>query len=333
MVARAHTFYAENLIPALREEGIPTSQIWELQGWRTNEAGYYWTNVFTGRHNGYDGISNGHLNHHTASSAYTPYVQNSSGQCKCNTWGGLRRGDRLYQAGGGIPTLAIASAGPANYSAGSGVKSYVEALARGEKRGKQTASDDSPKWYGNRYVWNTEWILNGTGAEMDPDMWDLLVAYNTALARLHDQPEGWNGFHAGLTKRKVDFWDGTFDNAQATTEAIWDAVAPRLGLAPLPPGEIMGCPWTNTTDRDAPWYDGKRDEHGNARPPCTNHYDLDRELVWGVNTGMCNVPEQQYGPIKEADGVIWSSADGGRDIYTETMEYGRTVVLINRALG
>lgn len=230
-----HSFYANHLVDALREEGIPSAQIWELSGWKVNEQGYYWTNIFTNQHNGYNGVANGHLNHHTASSGYTPFVKNSKGQTKANGWVGMRRGDRLYQSGDGVPTIALTSAGPADYSAGSGVREYIKKLSRSEKAGKQTASDDDPKFYGNRYVWNTEIVCDGVGGQITQDSWDLLIVYNAALARLHDATQFWNGFHAGFTRRKIDFRDGRYASANATIEAMWPQIAAKLGTDPVEP--------------------------------------------------------------------------------------------------
>lgn len=230
-----HHFYAENLVPALLEEGIPAEQIWELDGWKDNEPGYYWTDPATGRAYGYDGYAAGHLYHHTASTGYTPYVKNSNGQTKANVWAGMRRGDRLYQTGGGVPTLAIASAGPADYSSGSGVRDYVLELSRSIRAGRQTSSDDSPKWYGNRHVLNTEVVCDGIGGRVDQPMWDLLIVYGAALARLHDAGEAWNGFHQGFTSRKIDYRDGRYANATQTIEALWDGIAVKLGSPPVDP--------------------------------------------------------------------------------------------------
>ena len=73
-MASEHTFYSNNLVDALLEEGIPREQIWELDGWKTNQQGYYWTDVQTDTHNLYDGVANGHFNHHTASSGSVSYT-------------------------------------------------------------------------------------------------------------------------------------------------------------------------------------------------------------------------------------------------------------------
>jgi hypothetical protein len=234
-VATEHSFYADHLVDALLEEGIPRAQIWELDGWKLNEQGYYWTNIHTNMHNGYDGVANGHLNHHTASKAYTPSVK-SNGKTKATGWLGIRDGDRLYMnRATGIPTICLASAGPADYSAGSGVRGYIKKLDASEAALKQLNRDDDPKFYGNRYVLNTEIICDGIGGSIDPDSWDLLIVYNAALARLHDAGVHWNGFHAGFTRRKIDYRDGRFDNAPQTILAMWTEIAHILGTDPVIP--------------------------------------------------------------------------------------------------
>jgi hypothetical protein len=230
-VASRHTFYADNLVDALLEEGIPAAQIWELDGWKLNQQGYYWTDIHNDQHHGYDGVANGHLNHHTASKAYTPYVV-SNGKTKATVWAGLRVGGRLYQDGGGVPTITIASAGPANYSAGSGVRDYIKQLDASVEVLRQTNSDDSPKFYGNRYVLNTEIVCDGVGGWISSDMWDLLALYNAALSRLHDAGHAFNGFHQGFTKRKIDYRDGRFANASNTIMAMWEEIAVILGDEP-----------------------------------------------------------------------------------------------------
>jgi hypothetical protein len=234
-VPSRHTFYADNLVDALLEEGIPASQIWELDGWKLNEQGYYWTDVHNDQHHGYDGVANGHLNHHTATKAYSPYVKNSSGQTKATAWVGKRDGNRLFQNRSGVPTVALASAGPADYSAGSGVSEYGKKLDASEEALRQLNADDNPKFWGNRYVLNTEIICDGVGGSIDSDTWDLLMAYNAALARLHDAEAPFNGFHQGFTKRKIDYRDGRFSNASDTILAMWTEIATILGDDPVVP--------------------------------------------------------------------------------------------------
>jgi len=228
-----HSFYANNLVDALLEEGIPAKQILELDGWKDNQRGYYWTDVDTGRHNGYDGVANGHLNHHTASSAYTPYVKNTSGQTKATMWLGVLDGNRLYQnRPTGVPTIVLASAGPANYSAGRGVKDYIKKLKNSKSALKQLKRDDYPRFYGNRYVLNTEVVCDGVGGKINDDSWDLLILYNAAISRLHDATEHFNGFHQGFTTRKIDFREGHYANASMTIEQMWLEIALVLGDEP-----------------------------------------------------------------------------------------------------
>lgn len=223
-----HTFYADNLVDALLEEGIPAAQIWELNGWKDNEQRYYWTDIHTNQHHGYDGVANGHLNHHTASRSYTPYVKNPSGQTKATAWLGIRDGGRLYQnRNTGIPTIALASAGPADYSAGLGVRDYIKKLDASTEALRQMKRDDY-RFYGNRYVLNTEIVCDGVGGSIDDDSWDLLMVYNAALSRLHDAGPAWNGFHQGFTGRKIDFRDGRFVNASLTIGQMWVEIAATL---------------------------------------------------------------------------------------------------------
>lgn len=294
-MATQHHFYADNLVDVLLEVGIPTSQILELDGWKTNQQGYYWTDE-DDRHDGYDGIANAHLNHHTASSAYTPYVKNEKGQTKCNVWGGLLRGSRLYQTGGGVPTLAIASAGPANYSAGSGVEALLQNFIVPRLRyiGKQTRSDDNPKWYGNRAYWNTEWVLDGTGGRLANDVWDLLIAYNEALSRLHDYPAWFNYGHGHHTRRKIDLRDGRFPNMADTIYAIQELVKGRLDM---------------NTDPNCPWSDKDYQSKSYAYPPCDSHYFPPSNYPVGIdsgqNQGTCHMPKKDGQPTQAA-GVDWN---------------------------
>ena len=190
----------------LQEAGLPYI---ELNGWKENEQRYYWVKP-NGMHVQYDGQPNGHIVHHTASSAYTPYVKNSRGQTKANVWLGLQGGDRLYHEqdsnGNRIPLLVLASAGPADYSSGSGVKAVLDnfVMMDAKMEGHQKASDDDPKWYGNRFYWNTEVIHPGYSQPLDSDVYDVLVAYCAVLS----DKMGWSVYrniaHAQHSRRKVD---------------------------------------------------------------------------------------------------------------------------------
>lgn len=294
---RQHTFYAEHLVPALLEEGIPAEQIWEMDGWKENQPGYYWTDPRDGRTFGYEGTAYGHLNHHTASSAYTPYVRNSNGQTKCNIWGGLLRGDRLYQAGGGIPTLAIASAGPANYSAGKGVRAlFTDWLIPGIVfEGRQYERDDSPSWYGNRSAWNTEWVLDGIGGRLDDDVWDLLIAYNAALCRLHDADDSWLAGHLQFTSRKIDLRDGRYPDGATTMAAVHDQTRARLANQPTPE-EVLGMPYEQFKNMVIALFAGRPDKfHGS---PAYYYTPAGPEHAFDgyANGGIYDVPESPDWP-------------------------------------
>lgn len=171
--------------------------------WKVNKQGYYWVDE-NGRHYAYQGEPVGHHNHHTASSGYTPFVRNASGKTKANAWAGLRRGTRLYQFDGGVPTIALASAGPANYSAGAGNKEFLAYCATDRRfHGPQRNADDAG-FYGNRHYWATEVIALGDGSPLADDMWDLLIEYNRALRDYLEWSTWRLGGHYDHTRRKID---------------------------------------------------------------------------------------------------------------------------------
>lgn len=168
----------------------------------TQQQGYYWLDP-DGRSHGFDGRPNAHLNHHTASSRYVPNVRARDGRTKANCYLGARRGNTLYQTGGGVPTIALAAAGPANYSAGLGNREFLlHAITDRRFRGPQRKADEN--WYGNRYYWSTEVVAKGDGSPLLPDVWDLLVGYNRALRDFLDWSTWRLGGHYDHTRRKID---------------------------------------------------------------------------------------------------------------------------------
>jgi peptidoglycan hydrolase-like protein with peptidoglycan-binding domain len=187
----------------LDEFGLPYIQ---LDGWKANEQGYYWVQP-NGTHTKYTGYPSAHLVHHTASSSYKPYVKNSSGQTKANVWVGLWDGTRLHvDHPTAEPMLVLASAGPADYSSGKGVKALLTDYMITDKRfkGPQPATDDYPRWYGNRYYWNTEVVHPGYGETLNSGVYDALIGYCNMLS----DKMGWsiwrNAGHYDHTRRKVD---------------------------------------------------------------------------------------------------------------------------------
>ena len=79
---------------------------------------YLWTNPDTNGKS-HSNHPRAYMVHHTAGSAATPPDHQNS---KANAWVGLERGGRLYQAGGGVQTIYLASAGPCRVSSGYGYK-------------------------------------------------------------------------------------------------------------------------------------------------------------------------------------------------------------------
>lgn len=194
-----------DLPSALRAHGLT---VIELEGWKENEQGYYWTNA-NGRHFGYQGQPNGWAWHHTATASYTPFVKNFKGQTKANIFAGLWRGDdnyRLHSEGAGEPALVMCSAGPANYSNGSGVKEVLNRYVAEDLRfhGPQRQSDDDPKWYGNRYYGGTEIVHRGDGSPLDQGVFRTVYI---AMAVMMDYFE-WSPWrhigHLDHSRRKID---------------------------------------------------------------------------------------------------------------------------------
>jgi hypothetical protein len=196
---------------ALRVAGL---NVIELDGWKTNQQNYYWCrpdpaqpwNLNADLHDGYIGDPNGWTWHHTASSGYTPYVKNSAGQTKANLWMGLWYNGRLYHKHtSGVPTVVIASAGPANYSQGKNYRGMLVDYINKDRRydGPQTAAD-TPNYYGNRYTGATEIVHPGYGEPLHPDVWYAAVVTGALLSNFYGWSAWRNHGHYDLTVRKPD---------------------------------------------------------------------------------------------------------------------------------
>lgn len=255
MTKSIHTVMSA-LVDEMLAIGIPASQIWELGAdfdrsgngntWRQNEQplvgngqssrGYWWTDPITRMHQKWDGRPVGHYLHHTASHGYTPNVKNSHGQTKANAYAGLLRGTRLYAEGGGTPTIALASAGPADYSAGKNNDELIKEFFVNQLRfiGRQTKADTTG-FYGNRHVWNTEVVLDGTGTAVDFSVRELLIAYCAAISNLLGKNAWIHGGHGQGSKRKIDLWDGRYrDMAETIFTIQTDTLLMMDGGAVLP---------------------------------------------------------------------------------------------------
>jgi len=88
-------------------------------------------------------------------------------------------------------------------------------------------------------------------------------------------------------------------------------------------GGFMGCPWTNTTERGAPWF--------TDYPPCSQHFDNDQEIKWGVNTGVCSVnPDSEASAAWGMDSGRIVARDNFRDDFNRPFTDGRYYGLEHR---
>ena len=164
----------------------------------------------------------GHMHHHTASVSYFPNTT------KANAYAGLSKhgSERLYQEdyGDSIPVYAIANAYPAPVSSGAGDVSVLDRVRKGiEVTGRQ--GPDTPGYYGNTHYWNTEWVLDGTGSDIDQKVWDMMLT----VCNVQNDLMNWTKYHhighGHHTRRKIDLWGGQFsdtnrDGFEKTIEAL-----------------------------------------------------------------------------------------------------------------
>jgi hypothetical protein len=199
----AHKHEALLFLPdALADAGLPFAQ---LSGWESNQQGYYWVDE-NGMHQGYLGMPNGWMWHHTATQAYTPSVSNA-GRTIANIYIGIWRNGRLWSFGNGEPLVVLASSGPANYSSGSGRRNVLTNYVALDVRfpGPQDLPDDiDPPFFGNRRYGNTEVIHPGDGTALDPDVWDLQVETAAVISKHFGWSEFRNIGHLDHTRRKID---------------------------------------------------------------------------------------------------------------------------------
>jgi len=229
---------------ALRAKGV---NVIELDGWATNEQGYFWTDE-TFHHRQYSGDPVGWLWHHTASSHYVPFVKNSQGQTKANLWMGLWRDGELFTTGGGIPTVVFASGGPADFSAGSGRKEVlVDFVAKDVRFHGPQRQEDTPDFFGNRHYGSTETVHPGDGSKVDDGVWEAQLI----VAALMCDHYGWSKWrhigHLDHTKRKIDqrFEQG----APLTIQLMQDSILSSPEGAVVPPSAIS--PSQNTPSEEA----------------------------------------------------------------------------------
>ncbi len=182
-----------------------------LDGWDEAQGNYYWTDIDSGAQS-YGGEPTCFMIHHTATTGATPSVKDGSGTwSKANCWAGLWRDGRLYQTGGGIPTVVFTSAGPARVSSGYGHGPTLSEVAD-DVRVPWDQTQPDTDMAANRYAWNVETVHVGDGSALDPGVYHALVVMGALLADRF----GWSPWrtigHLTWTTRKIDpYWDGRHD--------------------------------------------------------------------------------------------------------------------------
>jgi len=235
-------------------------------GYELGQGHYLWTDPASGV-GSYDGKPHGYMVHHSAGSAATPPPHDTS---KAGAWIGLKRGTRLYQEGGGTPTIYLATAGPARVSSGFGYKPALWDYTFKQLRAPARAggSDSDPKVAGNRYTFNMETVHRGDGSPVDPGVLEHVIGLGVALEQMCGLKEMTLG-HRSWSQRKIDpYWN---DDRDCIIQ-VQDEVA--TGGKPMDPN----CPWEDQ---------------------CQEHYFptttglSETGTGKGENQGQCNVPESQ----------------------------------------
>jgi len=166
-----------------------------------------------------DGDPAGHMHHHTATAAYTPNRDKANGYAGLSIEGS----ERLYQEDYGDDSAeavyCIANAYPAPISSGAGDYEVLVRVRDGvEVVGRQ--GPDTPGWYGNTHYWNTEYVLDGVGAYIDPKVWEMMLT----VCRVQNGLMGWTeNMHIGHyhhTRRKIDLRDGRYADADETIREL-----------------------------------------------------------------------------------------------------------------
>ena len=194
-------------LPALLEAAGVTVRV--LDGWEEpHYSGEY-------KYREPDGEPAGHMHHHTAGTRYRPNRDKANGYAGLSYLGSDTLYQERYEGEGYEAVYTIANAYPAPISSGAGDKQVLEKVRAGlEVRGRQGA--DTPNWYGNTHYWNTEWVLNGIGAPIDQEVWEMMVL----VCQVQNELMGWTPnmhiSHGHHTRRKVDLWGGQFAPSNQT---------------------------------------------------------------------------------------------------------------------
>ena len=215
---------------ALRAAGI---NVIELDGWKEAQGAYYWTkltsNLLTSPSTWIKAFLTRkdpvkptcYMVHHTGTTTANPSVKDSGGNwSKANVWAGLWRDGRLYQAGGGVPTIVFTSAGPARISSGYGHGPTLHEVAADVRVPYRQAGSDT-NLAANRYAWNVETVAAGDGSPIDPGVQHALVVMGALLCDRFDWSPWRTIGHLTWTRRKIDpFWDGRQDIIVPIQDAV-----------------------------------------------------------------------------------------------------------------
>jgi len=211
-------------------------QVWTADQWLAGQCSgsshYLWTDPDTGA-NSHDEKPSGYMVHHTAGSAATPPNHQDS---KAGAWIGLERDGRLYQEGGGTPTIYLASAGPARISSGYGYRPALWDYTFRDLRAPARAQGGDGQTAGNRYTFNVETVHRGDGSPLDRGVFDHVVGLGVALHQLFGWTERTLG-HRSWSTRKIDpKWAVGLpnDGAECIVD-VQDQIAIILGGGVVPP--------------------------------------------------------------------------------------------------
>ena len=195
------TFTALTGLPdALDDLGL---QVWVADGWKEGQCEgddhYLWTDPDT-EDKSHDLPPYGYMVHHTAGTSATPPPHDTS---TANAWIGLERDGKLYQDGGGVPTVYLASAGPCRISSGYGYRWAAWDRTFLDLRAPAHAEGSDGTTALNRYVFNVETVHAGDGGPIDAGVWESVVGLGIALQEMFGWTERTLG-HTSWTNRKID---------------------------------------------------------------------------------------------------------------------------------
>ena len=186
------------------------------QDWLLGQGEYLWTDPDTGAQS-YNGAPSAYMVHHTGTDTATPPPHDTS---KANAWIGLLRGGRLYQTGGGIPTIYLATAGPSRTSSGYGYRPAAwDYTFKGHRAPPHAQGADGGTAL-NRYAFNVETVHDGDGSPIDGGVLRCVEGVGIALEQLLALSEMTLG-HTSWTKRKIDpYWNGNSDCIVSIQDAV-----------------------------------------------------------------------------------------------------------------